>query len=266
MVIILFPNLISGKILPAGSASLQWKPISTTTHNSIDAQINLLTRCRDQDTTEPLTPANIANLRYPDAGVLRLLNAAHAEYLRRAGLTNRITAQARRQCKQDQIDILEPYRRACNMWMQRNNNWEAALQRRLPRVDLPEQIQIYERDEQGPREIGIRVGHLNLDSLLTLDYAQNRQGTPDKFDNLEIMLNAFQLNVFIVGEAKIKGVDNARLAIPGYQMTRLDRDYPSHAENDGGLLLYVSNGINYNVQNMGNRPVRDIYGQTFASL
>ena len=235
---------------------------------SIDDQIALLTQRRDEPRnrhppTEPLTPANIAALRYPDAGVIILLNAAHAEYLRRAGFNDRIRAQARRQCKQEQIDILEPYRRACNTWMQRNNAWRDAYQHCLQGNALQDEIHIYQRDEQGPQEIGIRVGHLNLNSLLTLD----RNGIPEKFDNLQIMLGAFQFDVFVVGEAKIKGVDSARLAIPGYQVvTRLDRDYPSHAENDGGLLVYVSNGINYDVQFSGNRPVRDIYGQNFVSL
>ena len=69
---------------------------------SIDDQIALMTQRRDEPRnrhppTEPLTPANIAALRYPDAGVIILLNAAHAEYLRRAGFIDRISAQARRQ-------------------------------------------------------------------------------------------------------------------------------------------------------------------------
>ena len=103
---------------------------------------------------------------------------------------------------------------------------------------------------EGPQLAGVRIGHINLNSLLTGD-----GGRPDKFDNLRIVLGAWNFGIFIVGESKVKGVNDNLLAVDGYRMFRLDRDYPGAAQNDGGLLVYIRNDLNVNLIQSGNRPV-----------
>ena len=242
--------------------------------NNIDGQRDLLNGRRFQPNTEPLTQVDIANLRYPDAGVLALLREAYVAYIQGAARqpnTNggrRRVAQLRAECKEAQIRILNDYWQACDIWRGRNDTQRGAYGRRLRGPALDARIQQYRVDEagQGPQQPGIRVGHLNLDSLLTLNHEVNPQGIPDKFDNLQVVLAAYNFDVFVVGESKIKGVDDAHLIIPGYAMVRLDRDYPSHAENHGGLAVYIRDGIDFLIQNIENRPVRDVFGVNFVSL
>ena len=54
----------------------------------------------------------------------------------------------------------------------------------------------------------------------------------------------------MVGESRIKGIDDACFAIANYTMYRLDRDYPNNNNqnpisyaNAGGLLVYVRNDV-----------------------
>ena len=54
----------------------------------------------------------------------------------------------------------------------------------------------------------------------------------------------------MVGESRVKGIDDACFAIANYTMYRLDRDYPNNNNqspisyaNAGGLLVYVRNDV-----------------------
>ena len=61
---------------------------------------------------------------------------------------------------------------------------------------------------------------------------------PDKFDSLRIIFGVWNFDVFVVSEfIRVKGVGNDSLQIAGYQMFRLDWDYPGESPNDGGLLV-----------------------------
>lgn len=96
----------------------------------------------------------------------------------------------------------------------------------------------------------IRVGHINLNGLTTFDSVS---GKPDKFDNLRIILNNSEFDVFVVGESRVKGIlEDELLRIYGYTMVRLDRDYDTtyvgKGNDAGGLLVYVRKGLTYKME------------------
>ena len=206
-------------------------------HNSQDI-INNLGQVRDflrGENNDPLTMDNINGLPYPDQGVKGKLNSAYNEYqqnLQNIGQGQqgqRRRDQAKTACREAQLATIESYRNQCIRWRQKNEQWSAAYALRLKpqpqqqQRHLEQEVQQYLATIQqmqqpiGPlRDDGIRIGHVNIRSLLTRNLLN--AGRPDEFDNLQIILSAHRFHVFVVGESWVKGVDNQLLAIPGYKM------------------------------------------------
>ena len=168
-------------------------------------------------------------------------------------MRDRLIGQRRDACTAQQREIIEAYIPVANNWRDRNNNWEQLRNQLLNNHDLNLAIRDFNDGllpNQGPQQAGIRIGHINLCSLITQD---EHTGHADKFENLRIILGVFNFDIFVVGESKVKGIDDGLLAINGYAMVRLDRSYPGHAYNDGGLLVYIRNNLNYIIRNRQNR-------------
>lgn len=198
----------------------------------------------------------------PD-GVRHVLIAQYQTFLDerdRVGLNmRRLVEQRRNDCIRNQRQTVTDYRHVAENWRNRNNNWTQLFGQRIgnnpPDPDALDVAVATFQDQlnpagEGPQLAGVRIGHINLNSLLTGD-----GGRPDKFDNLRIVLGAWNFGIFVVGESKVKGVNDNLLAVDGYRMFRLDRDYPGAAQNDGGLLVYIRNDLNVNLIQSGNRPV-----------
>ena len=59
---------------------------------------------------------------------------------------------------------------------------------------------------------------------------------------------------------------NDSLQIAGYQMFRLDWDYPGESPNDGGLLVYVRDVIACRLVRSENRPLHNDFGMRVSLL
>ena len=73
-------------------------------------------------------------------------------------------------------------------------------------------------------------------------------------------------DVFVVGESRVKGVGRDSLQIAGYQLFRLDRDYPGESPNDGGLLIYVRDVLACRHVRSENRPLHNNFGTRVSLL
>ena len=244
-------------------------------HNS-QAIINhlggLWQRLNNND-NDPLTTDEINALPYPDQGVKDRLNTAYQQYQQEQNQNERMRNNAKNHCKDLQKATIDSYAEQCHSWKQKNERWSAAYALRLmPQQQqgrhLEQGVQQYRATIQqpiGPQlDNGIRIGHLNIRSLLTRNL---ENGRPDKFDNLQIILRAHGFHVFVVGESWVKGVDSQLLAIPGYNLVgRLDRDYPGPRFNHGGLLVYARHNMAANVVRQGNVLVPGVHPEIPNSL
>ena len=194
---------------------------------------------------------DINGLRYPDQGVKHELRSAY-QFVMNAH-NDRARAVETKVCHEKQIRILEQYKEACRRWKERNDEWLAAFQNKENDADLEQRKgqlrQSFNQLQQqiGPQQQqGLRVGHVNVNSLQTLD----DDGEPHKFDNLRAYIGLFNFHIVVVGESRVKGIDDACFAIANYTVYRLDRDYPNNHNqnpisyaNAGGLLVYVHNDV-----------------------
>ena len=223
---------------------------------------------------DPLTTDQINALQYPDQGVKDRLNTAYQQYQLVQNQGERMRNNAKTRCKELQKATIDSYAEQCHSWKQKNERWRAAYALRLiPQQQQQQQQQqptleqevdqygvaIQQLQQQiqqliGPQQNnGIRIGHVNIRSLLTRNLLNGER--PDKFDNLQIILSAHRFHVFVVGESWVKGVDSQLLAIPGYNMYRLDRDYSGPSCDHGGLLVYVRDNIGVQFGQCHNLPV-----------
>lgn len=182
-------------------------------------------------------------------GVRRSLSDRYDKYMDSIGIFDNyegtrgysMLEQRERSCQEDQRDIMLEYRRAANGWNERNNNWRQVRQQRQLNANSFQELVQHLRGAvemgHGPQRRGLRVGHININSILNIC----------KFDNIRALLTASEFDVFAVGESKVKGVSDEFLNIEGYRLIRLDRDYPGYAPNSGGILVYVRGNLQVNV-------------------
>lgn len=169
----------------------------------------------------------------------------------------RLHTQYQKICLEQQQKIIEKYTAACANWAESNGNGEDVWNARLQNNALQNAVNALDVQQQELQQVqgqGIRVGHINVQSLLHID----------KFQNLQIILNALGFHVFVVSETWVKGVDDQFLEIEGYSMQRLDRDYVHNDDevskiqfNCGGLLVYVRNDMQFEVLEKTNSVVRN---------